>query len=81
MARNNSSPWEASVTDGDTSQDLRYAPPQAFVDDVATPGEALLPARRLESTYPHHALRMHRMHERPAGPPRGRGPPARNTDE
>ena len=36
------------MTNGDTSQDLRYAPPQAHVEDVATPGDALLPARRID---------------------------------
>lgn len=34
--------------DADTSQDLRYAPPQAHVEDVPTPGGALVPARRLD---------------------------------
>jgi uncharacterized RDD family membrane protein YckC len=48
MARNNSNAGRGSVTDRDTSQDLRYAPPQAHVEDVPVPGGALVPARRLQ---------------------------------
>jgi uncharacterized RDD family membrane protein YckC len=35
------------MTDGDTSQDLRYAPPQAHVEDVAPPEAGLVLARRM----------------------------------
>ena len=34
--------------DGDTSQDMRFAPPQAHVEDVVAAEGALAPARRLD---------------------------------